>query len=163
MQMGLFNKVVMEFTEKFWEGNSDFQYYNSTLANSFGIALNYHHYNHKNILIALPVDKAGQWVEENDFETIKKEYQNIFHKAHKGKEIEFKNIMKTGWNRDEFAQGSYSHIPVGTTENDFNNLEKEVGRIHFAGEATNGEQHATVHGAFNSGLREALKIIDSKK
>lgn len=163
MQMGLFNKVVMEFTEKFWDGNSDFQYYNTTLANSFGISLNYHHYNQKNILIALPVGKAGQWVEENDFDTIKKEYQSIFHKAHKGKEIEFKNIMKTSWNSDQFSQGSYSHIPVGTTENDFNTLEKEVGRIHFAGEATNGEQHASVHGAFNSGIREALKIIDAQK
>jgi polyamine oxidase len=163
MQMGLFNKVVMEFTEKFWDGNSDFQCYNTDQANSSGISVNYHHYNQKNILIALPVGKAGLWVEENDFETIKKEYQGILHKAHKGKEIEFKNIMKTSWNSDDFSQGSYSHIPVGTTENDFKTFEREVGRIHFAGEATNGEQHATVHGAYNSGIREALKIINAQK
>jgi len=163
MKMGIFNKVVMEFTEPFWEGDSDFQCYNSTHGNSFGIAVNYYHYYEKPVLIAMPTGTSGKWIEENDLETIKKEYQNIFHKAHKGKEIEFKNLMKTAWNTDEFSQGSYSHVPLGAKENSFNDLEKEVGRIHFAGEATNINQHATVHGAFNSGIREALKIINIQK
>jgi polyamine oxidase len=163
MKMGIFNKVVMEFTERFWEGDSDFQCYNSTHGNSFGIAVNYFHYYEKPVLIAMPTGTSGKWIEENDVETIKKEYQNIFHKAHKGKEIEFKNILKTSWNTDEFSLGSYSHVPVGARENSFDDLEKEVGRIHFAGEATNINQHATVHGAFNSGIREALKIINTQK
>lgn len=161
MQMGIFNKVVMEFTEKFWSGNSDFQCYNSQQGNSFGIAVNYHHYTEKPVLIAMPVDNAGKWVEENDFETIKKSYQNMFHKAHSGKEIEFKNIMKTSWNSDEFSQGSYSHVPVGAKAQDFDDIQKEIGRVHFAGEATNITQHSTVHGAYNSGIREALKIINA--
>lgn len=69
--------------------------------------------------------------------------------------------MVTKWNADEYSKGSYSHVPVGTTETDFQELLQEVGRVHFAGEATAVAQHATVHGAYNSGVREALKIINS--
>ncbi len=161
MQMGIFNKVVVEFSEKFWDGDSDFQCYNSEQGNAFGIAVNYQHYKEKPVLVAMPVAEAGKWVEENDLETIKKSYQKIFHKAHPGKEIEFKNIRKTACNSDEFSQGSYSHVPVGAKEEDFEDLQKEVGRIHFAGEATNIKYHATAHGAYNSGMREAMKIINT--
>lgn len=160
MQMGVFNKVIMEFTEKFWQGNADFQCYNTTLGNAFGIAVNYHHYQEKPLLIAMPVDSAGLWVEQNNMDMIKNTWQHILHKAHPGKDIEFKNMMITKWNADEYAQGSYSHVPVGTTESDFEDLKREVGSLHFAGEATNIKQHGTVQGAFNSGIREALKILN---
>jgi polyamine oxidase len=160
MRMGVFNKVVMQFSEKFWSGNGDFQYYKSDMGHAFGLAVNYHNYRQKPILIALPVDKAGLFVEQNDVETVKKKYQDLFHKAHKGKNIEFDTVLITQWNSDAFSQGSYSHIPVGTTEKDFNNLKKEVGRVYFAGEAMGEQHHATVHGAFNSGFQEASKIID---
>jgi polyamine oxidase len=160
MQMGVFNKVVMQFSEKFWSGNADFQYYKSDMGHAFGLAVNYHNYRQKPILIALPVDKAGLFVEQNDVETVKKKYQDLFHKAHKGKNIEFEKILITQWQSDVYAQGSYSHIPVGTTGSDFNNLKKEVGRVYFAGEAMAEQHHATVHGAFNSGFQEASKIIN---
>lgn len=161
MKMGIFNKVVMEFTEKFWEGDADFQCYPTDLGNAFGIALNYHHYTDKPILIAMPVDKAGLWVENNDIEVIQKSWQQILHQAHPGKTIEFKNIMTTKWNADKFSQGSYTHVPVGATTADFEALQKEVGRIHFAGEATDIAHHGTVHGAYISGVREANKILNN--
>lgn len=107
----------------------------------------------------MPVDNSALWVEQNNIDTIKKTYQNILHKAHPGKEIEFKNITVTKWNEDKFSKGSYSYVPVGAKETDFEALKQEVGSIHFAGEATIIEQHATVHGAYQSGIREALKII----
>lgn len=160
MQMGIFNKIIMEFSDKFWKGDADFQCYQIQKSNSFSLAANYYHYNQRPILIAMPVDKAGLLLEKTDIESIKKEWQNILHKAHPNKEIEFKNIMITKWNSDQFSQGSYSHVPVGASENDFNNLKREVGRIHFAGEATCIEHHSTVHGAYASGLREAIKILN---
>jgi monoamine oxidase len=160
MQMGTFNKIVMEFSEKFWKGDADFQCYQTELGNSFGIAVNYHHYNQRPIIIAMPVDKSGLWVETHDMETVKSAWRNILHKAHPGNEIEFKNIMVTKWSGDMYSQGSYSHVPVGSTERDLDDLKKEVGRIHFAGEATTIEHHSTVHGAYLSGVREAIKIIN---
>jgi monoamine oxidase len=160
MQIGVFNKIVMEFSEKFWKGDADFQCYQTELGNSLGIAANYHHYNPRPIMIAMPVDKAGLWVETVDMNTIKNTWQNILHKVHPSKEIEFKNMMVTKWNEDMYSQGSYSHVPVGSIGKDFDDLKKEIGRIHFAGEATTIEHHSTVHGAYISGLREAIKILN---
>lgn len=159
MQMGVFNKVVMEFSQKFWKDDADFQCYATESGNSFGIAANYHHYNKRPILIAMPVAQSALCVESTDLDTIKTAWQNILHKAHPGKEIEFKNIIATKWKGDAHSQGSYSYVPVGSAQNDFDELKKEVGRIHFAGEATSIEHHSTVHGAFVSGMREAIKIL----
>lgn len=159
MHMGVFNKVIMEFSEKFWSGDAHFQCYLTEQGSAFGIAVNGDHYTRKPILIAMPVGSSAEWVEGRDPDTLKSTWQNILHKVHPGKEIEFKNMLVTQWKGDPFSQGSYSHVPVGATENDLINLRKEVGRVHFAGEATVLEHHATVHGAYLSGVREAEKIL----
>ncbi|HEY3403843.1 MAG TPA: NAD(P)/FAD-dependent oxidoreductase [Ohtaekwangia sp.] len=159
MQLGLFNKVVMEFHSKFWKGDKHFYMHNTSLGNAFGGALNYDHYLNKPVLISMPVDRSAKWVEENDTETIQATWKEILHKAHRGKEIEFKNILVTRWQGDDYARGSYSHVPVGSVAADFEALQQEVGRIHFAGEATQVTQHGTVQGAYNSGVREAMKIL----
>lgn len=78
MQMGVFNKVIMEFSEKFWSDNSCFQHYNTELKNSFGNLVNYHHYTGKLILIAMSVGKSDMRVEKNDIESIKKNISTIF-------------------------------------------------------------------------------------
>lgn len=160
MQMGVFNKLIMEFSDKFWKADADFQCYQTELGNSFGITANYHHCNQRPILIAMPVDKSGLWVENAELETVKNTWQDILHRANPNREIEFRNIMLTKWFGDQYSQGSYSHVPVGSNRNDFDDLKKEVGRIHFAGEATFIEHHSTVHGAYASGVREAYKILD---
>lgn len=160
MRMGLFNKVVMEFQEKFWKSNNHFYMHNTAIEYAFGGALNYSHYCNRPVLISMPVDAAALWVEQSELTAIQSKWRNILHKAHPGREIEFKNIQVTRWKADEFAQGSYSHVPVGSSPKDFEALKKEVGRIYFAGEATHIEQHGTVHGAYNSGVREARKILN---
>jgi polyamine oxidase len=38
-------------------------------------------------------------------------------------------------------------------------LAEPLGRLAFAGEATNAEFFGTVHGAYQSGLREADRIL----
>jgi len=161
MKMGIFNKVIMEFTEKFWKGDADFQCYPTDLGNAFGIAVNYHHYTDKTLLIAMPVDKAALWVEDNEIAMIQKSWEQILHQAHPNKTIEFKNVMVTKWNADKFSQGSYTHVPIGTTTADFDALQQAIGRIHFAGEATDIAHHETVHGAYISGIREANKILNN--
>jgi monoamine oxidase len=160
MQMGVFNKIVMEFTHKFWPGNAHFQCYQGREAPGFNIAVNHHHYTGKPMLIAMPVGEAGLLAESMDADQLQKTWTGLLHKAHPGKNIEFKNILATAWQADAYSRGSYSHVPPGATAADFEALQKETGRIYFAGEATCIGHHATVHGAYISGVREAAKILN---
>ncbi|MET9887417.1 NAD(P)/FAD-dependent oxidoreductase [Streptomyces sp. NPDC006430] len=65
----------------------------------------------------------------------------------------------TRWASDPYAQGSYSFTRLGATSDLRDQLAASVGgRVHFAGEATDRKDYATVHGAYRSGLRAANKI-----
>jgi len=68
--------------------------------------------------------------------------------------------LVTRWGRDPFALGSYAHLPVGTKPSDRKALAAPVDdRLFFAGEATESDYPATVHGALLSGRREARRIL----
>jgi len=65
----------------------------------------------------------------------------------------------TNWGADPFSRGAYSTVPLGATSAMLDVLAQPVGRtLYFAGEATERQHQATVHGAYLSGLREALRI-----
>lgn len=63
------------------------------------------------------------------------------------------------WGTDPYSQMGYSYVPVGGTGWRAE-LAKPVGNVlFFAGEATHVTRAASVHGAFESGLRAAAEIV----
>jgi monoamine oxidase len=69
---------------------------------------------------------------------------------------EVADLVRTDWSGDPWARGSYSFLPVGATPEDRATLRRPVaGRVFFAGEATDPDNPATVHGAQASGRRVA--------
>ena len=69
----------------------------------------------------------------------------------------------TKWHSNPFVKGSYSYQ---TIQSDLANLGPSTlarpqgqGRLLFAGEATHEKYFSTVHGAIESGWREADRII----
>ena len=71
----------------------------------------------------------------------------------------------TRWANDPFTHGSYSFIGVGGSNDDRRDVaealgDDEVDRVFFAGEATSAAHAATVHGAYESGLRAAREVDD---
>ncbi|MEV2279250.1 NAD(P)/FAD-dependent oxidoreductase [Nocardiopsis sp. NPDC049922] len=66
----------------------------------------------------------------------------------------------THWTDDPFARGAFSFTAVGSGDRDREALAAPVAdRLFFAGEATEIENTATVHGALLSGLRVADLIL----
>ncbi|MCJ7670625.1 MAG: FAD-dependent oxidoreductase, partial [Acidimicrobiia bacterium] len=73
--------------------------------------------------------------------------------------------MFTRWASDPFTHGSYSFIGVGASSDDRRDIGEALGddkvdRVFFAGEATSVANAATVHGAYESGLRAARDVGD---
>lgn len=64
----------------------------------------------------------------------------------------------TRWASDPFSMGSYSHIAIGGSGDDYDAMSRPVERLFFAGEATSRYRPTTVAGAFETGVREAVRI-----
>lgn len=70
----------------------------------------------------------------------------------------------TRWGKDPLSYGSYSHIRVQSSGNDYDILAESVsGCLFFGGEATTRQYPATMHGAYLSGLREASRILQATR
>jgi len=65
----------------------------------------------------------------------------------------------TRWRSDPHARMSYSYLPPGSHGSAYDLLAAPVdGQLLFAGEATNRHHPTTAAGAFDSGLREAVRL-----
>lgn len=159
IRMGHFNKVAMQFSEKFWRSDTDFLVFLDDLHKNSGIVLNLHHYGGSPILVALPVAASARWVEQAGEYALRQRWTDILHRAFPNRSIDIQNLKTTAWGADPYAQGAYSFVPVGSAAADFESLASPHGRIHFAGEATIARFHSTVHGAYLSGVREAEQIV----
>ncbi len=62
-------------------------------------------------------------------------------------------IVATGWARDPFSLGSYSHALPGHADDRATLATPVEGRIYFAGEATSRNFFSTAHGAWEEGTR----------
>ncbi len=71
-------------------------------------------------------------------------------------------VRITRWAADPFARGSYSYLHVGASPDDHDLLGSRCGRVQLAGEATWGDDPATVHGALLSGLRAAGRVARAR-
>ena len=70
----------------------------------------------------------------------------------------------TKWHQDPHSRGSYAYIPnlPHASPLDLVELSQPVWnqRLGFAGEHTEMDMYASVHGAFNSGKREGERVLD---
>lgn len=69
--------------------------------------------------------------------------------------------LVTSWgSEDEYAGGAYSFAKVKSTERTYQDMMAPVGGcLYFAGEHTSPTAHSTVHGAWETGQREAKRIL----
>jgi monoamine oxidase len=182
---GTYNKLYLEFDRPFW--NKQFQGLNLIYLpkeKNFNLKeLSYRSdekkvwyedicsfkpvYSIDNVLCAYMPN--NEHVEElNDKEVIK-ECTRLLKKFMCDESIpEPKNLIRSKWSSDPYIRGTSSHIPIGASQSDFDVIAKPVSfnnklYVLFAGEATDSENHSTVHGAYLSGIREAKRILNEAK
>lgn len=65
----------------------------------------------------------------------------------------------TRWGSDPWARGAYSFAQVGCQERAYDDVAQPIGNLGFAGEHTSKVGHSTVHGAWETGQREAQRVV----
>jgi monoamine oxidase len=158
--MGVADKLFLRFPKVFWKKDKDSEFVgfisHCTLWSGF---INYFAYIEKPVVLFYNIgNEALQTEDLSDREAIDKAMtmlRTIYH----GKNIPNPTgYALTRWARDPFTLGSYSYIPVGGKASDYDVMAMSVGRVLFAGEATERRYPATVHGAYWSGRRVAHEV-----
>nr|XP_002132119.1 spermine oxidase-like [Ciona intestinalis] len=171
---GILNKVILYYEEQFWEDDvmvMNLLWDELNDGNKFGIQIvNFHVLQDarsgKSYLVGWASGDNAVKLERMSDEEISDVCTDLFRKCF-GKEVSRPDaIYVTRWHSDPFSLGSYSYAAVNSNAEDNTVLaEPVVGdnnekpQILFAGEATHPTFFSTVHGAYESGKREAERII----
>ncbi|WP_411502279.1 FAD-dependent oxidoreductase [Brevibacillus centrosporus] len=159
LDTGLINKLYLHFPYAFWDKDSD----TIDLPTGNGQTqelLNLYKYTNQPILLgsftAATAANMEKWSDEQIANYV---MDGLLQKYGSG--IPFPTASKmTRWASDPYSLGSYAfHTPHSTPEDMIALGESVNNRLFFAGEATNPDNYASVHGAYLTGLREAKKIM----
>ena len=122
--------------------------------------MNLYNITKKPILVAITVGRCATDMETKEDQLVLWEaisaLKRMFGDTKISKLIYFN---RTRWFTDKYSRGSFSHIVVGGSGNDYDLLSCPINnKLFFAGEATNRHHPTTVSGAILSGIREAGRI-----
>ena len=158
--MGVFNKIFLQFPERFWEegvyairalgepGEHWHSWYDVSAISG------------RPTLLTFAAGPFGRHVQTLTDDAITADAMAALRRLY-GDDIPAPVARWiTRWGQDPFSQGSYSHLATGSSHGDHDALAGPVdGVLHFAGEATWGAEPATVGGAYASGVRAAERVL----
>ena len=159
--MGLLDKCYLRFPDAFWDQQDGAFHLLNVISAQKGRweeSLNIFQYTQAPILLCFNAATYARTLEsQSDDAVVAGALQPL--RAIYGGDIPTPDALITRWAEDPYARGSYSYLPVGAAPEDRDTLAAPVGgRLFFAGEATNRQYPATVHGAWLSGLRAAAEV-----
>lgn len=159
LNMGVLNKVAIAFDEVFWPTGVDFLAQMGTDPRAYPVMLDLSAATGKPVLLAFTGGSFARDLESRSDDAVADEVLRALRRIVGRAPPTPTGVKITRWASDPFAYGSYSHIPVGASPEDLEQLgAPEADRLFFAGEATNPDHYGTVHGAMLSGYREADRI-----
>ncbi len=160
MGVGVLNKVYLRFAEPFWNKRPEWFSKLSEERGEWSQWFNLYPYIQKPIILAFNAADFGTELETFSDEKIVADAMEVLRAMFSADAPEPESFQITRWIADPFAHGSYSFPAVGAPANARKILAQAVeNRLFFAGEATNSDYPATVHGAYLSGTREAEKVL----
>ena len=157
---GVLNKLYLRFPDVFWQKRPEWIMHISAERGEWCQWFNLYHYIEQPILLAFNAGRFGLAIEALSDEEMVAEAMVVLRKMY-GEDIPDPDAwLITRWASDPFALGSYSSPGVGSSDQTREMLAEPIAnRLFFAGEATELNYPATVHGAYLSGQREAKRIL----
>ena len=158
LEMGVLNKAYLLFDDVFWDRDVERLQYVSADGGPWAETISLYPYMGQPILAMLNSAAYGTGLEQlSDREVVARAVAALTNMY--GDVPAPTDARITRWRSDPWAHGSYSYVPAGSTFAEHAALGEPVGdKLFFAGEATNDEYPATVHGAYLSGVRAARQI-----
>jgi len=164
--VGSYHKLALRFDKAFWDTNLDILFFcaegRDESSAPFPWFLNYDKMQPGACTLeAHSTGAAADLLEEMGEAAAVDMALGVLRKAF-GKDIvpEPVEVSFTTWNADKYSRGAYSFMSVGSSPSDQQALAEPFHRLRFAGEATcRGGCFATVHGAVETGFREANAIL----
>ncbi|HVJ21230.1 MAG TPA: FAD-dependent oxidoreductase [Polyangiaceae bacterium] len=158
--MGALTKIVLRFSEPFWPER---QYVFGCLSRSPDAEplaiVNMFKTHRVPALVLLLGGQQGALLEQLADEEVQRRAMAVVRRAFGDAALEPTSVTVTRWASDPFSRGAYSYMAVGATPEDLERLAAPVGKsLFFAGEATTRSHWACLHGAYVSGLREAVRL-----
>lgn len=158
--MNAFEKVFLEFPTKFWDDDVYVVRQQGPEAawwHSWYDLTGLHGTPKLLTFAAGPAAKETLgWDEERVVESVLAQLRRLY-----GDRVEQPTrVQITAWQADPFARGAYAYMKVGATMEDHDTIATPIGGVlHLAGEATWGEDSATVTAAMRSGHRAAENVL----
>lgn len=160
--MGVFNKVYLQFPRRFWGEDS-------YVLRALGEADEHWHswydisaVSGRPMLVTFAAGPFGRHMQDLPDEQVVTDVVASLRALYGAAVEEPVASWVTHWGEDPFSVGSYSYLAAGASHADHDALSGPVHDVvHFAGEATWGDEPATVGAAFYSGHRAAERILGS--
>ncbi|MFE6734011.1 flavin monoamine oxidase family protein [Microbacterium sp. NPDC057650] len=158
--MGVFNKVFLQFPERFWDEGS---YVIRALGEAGEIWHSWYDVSAisgRPTLLTFAAGPLGRHLQDVSDAGIVDDVVGALRALYGDVVPDPAAHWITRWGQDPYSDGSYSYQATGTSHLDHDALAAPVdGVLHLAGEATWGDEPATVGGAYASGHRAAERVL----
>ncbi|KAH6657570.1 putative flavin-containing polyamine oxidase [Truncatella angustata] len=162
-QMGTYTKIFLQFNETFWDPDTQFFLYADPDTRGYypvwqslstpGFLEG------SNIIFATVVGDESYRIEQQSDEETLAECIAVLQAMFPDIDIPEPIAIKyPRWSQEEWAFGSYSNWPVGTTLERHQNLRANIDRLWFAGEANSAEYFGFLHGAYYEGREVGERV-----
>lgn len=160
---GHFTKLFMTFPKSFWPNNTPWIEFNHSNIHRVSQFFSMKDYTNSNTLVGTcGGSHALAWQDMGKAKVAAMALSQIQKVFPNCPDPIFFDI--TSWSQQEETRGAYSYSSIKTQSSDRDNLAQPIlNRIYFAGEACESGNYASVHGAYISGEKAALKILKNRK
>ncbi|MEI2702907.1 MAG: FAD-dependent oxidoreductase [Baekduia sp.] len=158
LRMGVLSKTFLRFERPFWPQDVDWLEYVGPRAGAWAEWVSLARAGAP-VLVGFNGGDLGRAVERSARSEVQAEAMRTLREMFGRSVPDPVATRTTSWSTDRYALGSYSATVVGATPADRRALTEPVEeRVFLAGEATEPDYSATVHGALLSGRRAARQV-----